>query len=180
MLRAMRTHTGSYALAACLLAALFTLSGCAYGQMTQVLRTQVASETDCPETKVVKRQVYDGAGENEYEVTGCGESRNYVCPADEGLFSYDEPICTLGADDSKPKLAAMGDDDVLEGTPEIDLSVPEKGAAEEAPAEEAPAEEPKAEEAPAEEPKAEEAPAAEEPKAEAAPAAEEPKAEDAK
>ena len=146
----MRTQTGTFTLAACLLAVFSPLSGCAYGEMTQVLRTQVASETDCPETKVSKREIYDGGGANEYVVTGCGESRRYVCPADEGLFNYDEAICTLGAGEGagdKPKLATVDDDDMLSDTPEIDTSAPE----DDEPADEEPADEEPADEEPADE-----------------------------
>ena len=155
----MRTHIAPLQPVASLLAVLVTLTGCAYGEMTQVLRTQVASETNCAETKVSKRYIYDGADDNEYQVTGCGQTRRYVCPADEGLYSYDEPVCTESKNASdKPKLAKVGEDELLEGSPEVDTAAPaeEPEAEEPEPAEE-PEAEPEAEEAEAEEPEAEEA-----------------------
>lgn len=71
-------------------------SGCAYGELRQVLRAQVSAELHCPAVAVSTRKWYDaGYKENQYEVRGCGVSRTYACPPSDGLVSYDDKPCTI-------------------------------------------------------------------------------------
>jgi hypothetical protein len=79
-------------------------SGCAYGELRQVLRAQVASETDCPDVTVQKSSPYaPGYKENQYTVRGCGVDRVYTCNED-GMVSYGDAKCTYtsGASMQKP------------------------------------------------------------------------------
>jgi hypothetical protein len=72
-----------------------TLSGCAYGELRQVLRAQVASETSCGDVVVESSSVYaPGHKPNQFRVRGCGIDRTYDCPKSEGLVSYGAKVCT--------------------------------------------------------------------------------------
>jgi hypothetical protein len=71
------------------------LGGCAYGELRQVLRAQVASETDCGDVTVESSSVYaPGHKPNQFRVRGCGVDRTYDCPKSEGLVSYGAKVCT--------------------------------------------------------------------------------------
>jgi hypothetical protein len=93
------------------------LGGCAYGELKQVLRAQVASETSCGDVTVEGSSAYaPGYKPGQYRVKGCGVDRIYNCPKDEGLVSYSAKVCTYV--DSKsvkppeptPMAAPAGDD----------------------------------------------------------------------
>lgn len=90
------------------------LGGCAYGELHQVLRAQVASELSCPEVDVEKKglsYLTDEEENNRYLVTGCGVTRTYTCPEGSGLVSYDEPVCSFEAGNTdQPKVAEMPDE----------------------------------------------------------------------
>jgi hypothetical protein len=74
------------------------LTGCAYGEMRQVLRAQVASEADCPELKVTKVPAYaEGYTENQYKVVGCGVDRVYTCNDSGGLVKFGSADCKFVA-----------------------------------------------------------------------------------
>jgi hypothetical protein len=82
------------------------LVGCAYGEMRQVLRAQVASEADCPELKVTKVPAYaEGYAENQYKVVGCGIDRVYTCNDPGGLVKFGSADCKFVAA-ATPKPAA--------------------------------------------------------------------------
>jgi hypothetical protein len=71
------------------------LSGCAYGELRQVLRAQVASETNCGDVTVESSSVFaPGHKPNQFRVRGCGVDRTYDCPKSEGLVSYGAKVCT--------------------------------------------------------------------------------------
>ena len=71
-----------------------TLVGCAYGDMRQVLRAQVASEANCPELAVTKVPAYaEGYAENQYKVLGCGVDRVYTCNDPGGLVKFGDADC---------------------------------------------------------------------------------------
>lgn len=100
MLRTMSHHAvsklGLTVSAALLLGNLLT--GCAYGEMRQVLRAQVASEADCPELKVTKVPAYaEGYTENQYKVVGCGVDRVYTCNDSGGLVEFGSADCKFVA-----------------------------------------------------------------------------------
>lgn len=96
------------------------LGGCAYGEMRQVLRAQVASEADCPDLVVQKASPYlPGYQPNQYTVQGCGIERVYTCKDDDGLVKFGSADCTykkLGgapaapAAAPKPEAEPAGDD----------------------------------------------------------------------
>ncbi|MET0386672.1 MAG: hypothetical protein ABW321_11975 [Polyangiales bacterium] len=70
------------------LGALLQLSACAYGQMSQVLRADVASESDCPSLVVKKTSPFSGGYQpNQYSVRGCNIDRVYTCKG-EGLAKF--------------------------------------------------------------------------------------------
>ncbi len=105
------------------------LTGCAYGEMRQVLRAQFASDVDCADVMVEKKgyaYMPDKSKSERYKIVGCGVERTYTCPRDHagsaGLVSYDEPACpwVLG-DPDQPKPAAMkpaGEDPFSDHAPE--------------------------------------------------------------
>ena len=103
MLRRMSTQN----LAAVSVFALLVLSGgCAYGELRQVLRAQVASEIDCPDVVVQKSsQFAPGYKENQYTVRGCGVDRIYTC-SEDGMVSYGTTKCSYVAGASATKPAA--------------------------------------------------------------------------
>lgn len=73
----------------------FTLGGCAYGELRQVLRAQVASETSCGDVVVENSSVFaPGHKPNQFRVRGCGIDRTYDCPKEEGFVSYGAKVCT--------------------------------------------------------------------------------------
>jgi hypothetical protein len=75
--------------------ALALLSGCAHSDMRTVLRAQFATELDCPEVQIQKRQLwYASKSPHQYKITGCGVVRTYTCPETDEFVSYDEPQCT--------------------------------------------------------------------------------------
>ncbi|MDH5671997.1 MAG: hypothetical protein OEZ06_07585 [Myxococcales bacterium] len=88
-------YQASLSLASASLALVFSLGGCAYGELRTVLRAQFASELNCPEVKIVKRELwYVAEGPDQYKISGCGVLRTYTCPDPGGLVSYDEPQCS--------------------------------------------------------------------------------------
>jgi hypothetical protein len=106
--------------------------GCAYGELRQVVRAQFASELDCPEVFIVKRDAwYQYENPNQFKVTGCGVVRSYTCPPEaSGRVSYDEQQCTwVEGDADAPKMAApRADDDMMdesEGFEPMDEGAPD-------------------------------------------------------
>jgi hypothetical protein len=101
-------------------ALLSTASGCAYGNVRQVLRAQFASEVGCSEVTFKKRDFwYVSDNPHQYKISGCGVMRTYTCTQEdaEGLISYDEPACKWeegDADAPKPKMAVMTDDEPMD------------------------------------------------------------------
>ena len=70
------------------------LVGCAYGEMRQVLRAEVASEANCPEMQVSPVPAYaKGYADNQYKVQGCGIARVYTCNDSGGLVEYGHADC---------------------------------------------------------------------------------------
>lgn len=75
------------------------LTGCAYGEMPQVLRAQVASEAKCPDIEVTQAPAYTpGFDEHQYKVRGCGIDRVYTCknPADS-MVKFGSADCSYVA-----------------------------------------------------------------------------------
>lgn len=105
MLRAMSNRpTRTFALFMTL-APLLVLSACAYGELKQVLRAQVAAEASCPDVTVESASAYaPGFKPGQYHVKGCSVDRIYDCPADSGLVSYGSAPCTFK--DAKAPAAA--------------------------------------------------------------------------
>jgi hypothetical protein len=129
MLRAM-SHRPLPAVALCL--SVVAGLGCAYGEVRQVVRAQFASELNCPEVFIIKRDAwYQYDNPNQFKVTGCGVMRTYTCPKeDSGRVSYDEPACTwVEGDADAPKMAAPApEDDAMldaEGIEPLDETPPE-------------------------------------------------------
>jgi len=90
-----------------MLPALF--GGCAYGQMSQVLRAQVASEADCPTVAVKRVSEYaPGYQPNQYSVHGCGIDRVYTCRGKEGLVAFGSGVTDCTYTSGGPKPAAPG------------------------------------------------------------------------
>ena len=89
------------------------LSGCAYGELRQVLRAQVASELDCAEVQIEYKDLRyheEDTSKERFKVTACGVERTYTCPQDPGLVSYDEKVCTfVDGDPDRPEVATMED-----------------------------------------------------------------------
>ena len=104
MLRAMQTRASSFVLLGCTLGSLF--AGCAYGEVRQVIRAQFASELNCREVELRRRDSwYAFEGPDQYKVIGCGETRTYTCPKNEGLVSYGKPACTWVKGDADAPIA---------------------------------------------------------------------------
>lgn len=103
------SHQGVFKLGLTLTSAVLLsemLVGCAYGEMRQVLRAQVASEADCPELQVSKVPAYaEGYAENQYKVLGCGIDRIYTCNDPGGLVKFGSADCKYVAT-ATPKPAA--------------------------------------------------------------------------
>ena len=69
--------------------------GCAYGELKQVLRAQVAAETSCGDVTIESSPMYQpGHKPGQYRVKGCGVDRTYDCPKEDGLVSYGDKVCT--------------------------------------------------------------------------------------
>lgn len=103
---------------------LLLTGGCAYGEIRQVVRAHFASEFDCPEVLLKKRELwYSYEGPDQFKAIGCGHVRTYTCP-NEGTVSYDDQPCTfVEGDADAPKTAAMTEEsDVEEGAPPVDDS----------------------------------------------------------
>jgi hypothetical protein len=105
MLRSMPIRVVGNLCATLALAACF--SGCAYGELSQVLRSQVASEADCPDVVVQRTSPYaPGYKDHQYQVKGCGVDRVYTCK-EGGLVEYSHADCTFApAGGSAPKPGA--------------------------------------------------------------------------
>ena len=118
------------------------LLGCAYGEVRQVVRAQFASELDCPEVQIQRRNAWYGYDTgNQFKVSGCGVMRTYTCNDPDGRVSYDEPACTwVEGDADAPKIAAPRPEDEALDEASPDESAPLEPAAEE-PAESDPFEE---------------------------------------
>jgi len=92
MLRAMRVSP--YRMMVLMVLGAVAATGCAYGEVRQVIRAQFASEFDCPEVQLRKRDSwYAQDNPNQFKVTGCGKVRTYTCDKEVGLVSYDSPAC---------------------------------------------------------------------------------------
>lgn len=95
-------------------------SGCAYGNVRQVLRAQFASDVDCSDVTIKKRDFwYVADNPHQYKISGCGVMRTYTCTKEdaEGLISYDEPACKWeegDADAPKPKMQDIPPDDAMD------------------------------------------------------------------
>jgi hypothetical protein len=95
---------------------MLALAGCAYGELKQVLRAQVASETSCGDVTVESSSVYaPGYKPGQYRVKGCGTDRVYSCPKDAGLVEYGSKVCSyvdskaVKAPEPTPMAAPSGD-----------------------------------------------------------------------
>jgi len=123
MLRAMQARS---AFSLVLALACVAVSGCAYGEVRQVIRAQFASELSCPEVTLRRRDIwYSYDGPDQYKVEGCGVMRTYTCPASNGLVSYDEPACTwVEGDADAPKLAKTAPDADEGGSTDADEASP--------------------------------------------------------
>jgi len=100
MLRNMSPSAASilrHAASAVLLSSL--AAGCAYGEMPQVLRAQVATEASCPEVVVQQAPPYSAEqNENQFTVRGCGIDRVYTCKGDtSGLVKFGSADCSYVA-----------------------------------------------------------------------------------
>jgi hypothetical protein len=90
-------------------------AGCAYGELKQVLRAQVASELHCSAVTIEDSPLYQpGYNAGQYLVKGCGIDRTYNCPTKEGLISYGAKPCTyLDSKAMKPPEPAPIEDDPM-------------------------------------------------------------------
>lgn len=87
---------------------LLLLAGCAYGELKQVLRAQVAAETNCGDLTVETTPMYQPNHKpGTYRVKGCDVDRTYECPEDDGLVSYGDKVCKpVAAPATPPPVAA--------------------------------------------------------------------------
>jgi hypothetical protein len=88
---------------------LLLLGGCAYGELKQVLRAQVAAETKCGDLTVETTPMYQPNHKpGTYRVKGCDVDRTYECPQDDGLVSYGDKVCkpVAAAPATPPPVAA--------------------------------------------------------------------------
>jgi hypothetical protein len=116
---------------------LLLLGGCAYGEVRQVVRAQFATEFDCPEVLLKKRELwYSYEGPDQFKAIGCGRVRTYTCPK-SGLVSYDEPVCTfVEGDADAPKMAEMtpeGEEDIQPPPDDLDMGGTDETSGDEAP-----------------------------------------------
>jgi hypothetical protein len=103
------------------LAGLFALfgSGCAYGELRQVLRAEFASETKCRDVSIRRRDTWYAYSENFFKVSGCGQLRSYTCPKGEGIVKYGSSGCTwVNGDMDAPQNAKPATDPMTEPMPE--------------------------------------------------------------
>lgn len=99
-------------------------AGCAYGELRQVLRAQVASESNCPEISVTKSPPFlPGYKEHQFVVKGCNIDRIYNCP-DEGMTTYGHANCTYVESAAAAKPPAPPAPSMDEEAPADDLSAP--------------------------------------------------------
>ncbi|MGD8859851.1 MAG: hypothetical protein PVI30_07555 [Myxococcales bacterium] len=100
------------------------LSGCAHSDMRTVLRAQFATELDCPEVQIQKRQLwYASKSPHQYKITGCGVVRTYTCPETDELVSYDEPQCTwVEGDADAPTINQPESDSAVDESMSDDVS----------------------------------------------------------
>jgi hypothetical protein len=100
------------------------VSGCAYGNVRQVLRAQFASDLDCSDVTIKKRDFwYVSDNPHQYKISGCGVMRTYTCTKDdaEGLISYDEPACKWEEGDADaPKFKARPADEPMDESMEYE------------------------------------------------------------
>ena len=85
----------------------------------QVIRAQFASDYDCPEVQLRKRDTwYAQDNPNQIKVTGCGKVRTYTCGKDIGLVSYGKPACKwVEGDADAPGQSAMPSNPATEPMP---------------------------------------------------------------
>jgi hypothetical protein len=106
---------------------LLVLGGCAYGELKQVLRAQVAAETNCGDVTVESTPIYmPGYKPGQYRVKGCGVDRTYECPKEDGLVAYGDKLCK--AVEAKAPAAApapVGDPALDEADPALDAPMDE-------------------------------------------------------
>jgi hypothetical protein len=115
MLRAMRARALPIVVLSCMSS--LVAVGCAYGEVRQVIRAQFASELNCSEVQIKRRDTwYAYEGPDQYKVMGCGEVRTYTCPAHQGLTSYDKPACpwVKGDADAPTHTADTSEDAAME------------------------------------------------------------------
>jgi hypothetical protein len=99
-----------------------SFSGCAYGEMRYVLRSQVAKESGCADLMVQKQSPYaPGYTPNNYVIRGCGIERVYSCQDDGGLVKYGSAQCSYKATNVPPPAAAP--------TPATEPGGPDEGPA---------------------------------------------------
>jgi hypothetical protein len=119
---------------------MLALGGCAYGELKQVLRAQVASEISCADVTIENSSPYaPNYKPGQYRVKGCGVDRTYECPKETGLVSYNSKICSYVDSKSvkppEPTPSAAGGEDPamadpmddappLEPAPEDDTGAP--------------------------------------------------------
>jgi hypothetical protein len=117
MLRAMRVSPNRMMVLVVLGVAL--ASGCAYGEVRQVIRAQFASEFNCPEVQLRKRDSwYAQDNPNQFKVSGCGKIRTYTCDKEMGLVSYDKPACKwVEGDADAPGAASSPSNPATESMP---------------------------------------------------------------
>lgn len=107
----------------------FVLAGCAYGELKQVLRAQVAAETNCGDVSVESTPLYTpGYAPGQYRVKGCGIDRTYLCPKQDGLVSYDDTPCKPVAAAAATPAAPAAESDPALDEPLADESLEETTA----------------------------------------------------
>jgi hypothetical protein len=100
---------------------MLALVGCAYGELKQVLRAQVAAETSCGDVTIEPSSLYaPGHKQGQYRVKGCGVDRVYDCPKESGLVAYGDKVCTyvdakaMKPAEPTPSAAPSGGEDLPE------------------------------------------------------------------
>jgi hypothetical protein len=100
---------------------LIVVAGCAYGELKQVLRAQVAAETNCGDLTVETTPIYmPGYKPGQYRVKGCGVDRLYECPPDEGLVSYGDTACKVATAAAPAAPAPAAEPALDEADPALD------------------------------------------------------------
>jgi hypothetical protein len=72
--------------------------GCSYGDVEQVLRSEVATSTECADVLVKPVPAYElGWKPGQYKVTGCGKDAVYNCKDEGGYvaFSSAKELCKV-------------------------------------------------------------------------------------